>query len=277
MEENNSNPLKGKIIYHYCSPESFLKIIESKCIWLSAINNMNDYSEGNWYSKALDKVLDNKKNDFGDNNCLDVSNEFKAKNTIKYISCFSKLKDSLSQWRAYAQDGEGVAIGLSVDKIGIPFYRPNLAGIFSDLPVYLSEMRYAGLDKLVEIIDTNLSKLINEFNANIRSILFFNQFSNIVKNPAFKEEEEVRLVYAPDISKDEPVKVINPSPGLDQLKYRIASGFLTSYFEYPIKNNVFKEVVLGPKNKFTDEDIATFLRLHGLGDVTITRSSATYR
>lgn len=33
------------------------------------------------------------------------------------ITCFSKQEDKLSQWRAYGQDGYGVAIGFDLNKI----------------------------------------------------------------------------------------------------------------------------------------------------------------
>jgi len=272
--------LKGKVIYHYCNPDSFLKIIENKCIWLSANNNMNDYTErGEWFSKAFHKVLDRKKNDFGDISYQKIIDIIKTINKIKYISCFSKSKDSLSQWRAYAQNGEGVAIGFRFDETEIKIidHFPKPPTLLDELNIYLSKIEYINLDKLEMIINNSLPLCMDDNIINEELFMYLIQIYNIIKNPAFKEEEEVRLIYSPNI--DKLYKITNPLPGKNnsELKYRIASDFLTSYFEYSIKNDIFNEVVLGPKNKFTDEDIATFLGLHGLGDVKITRSSATYR
>lgn len=185
----------------------------------------------------------------------------------------------MSQWRAYAQNGEGVAIGFRFNEseIKIIEYFPEYPTLLDELNIYLSKIGYIDLDGLENIISNSLSLCMNNNRIDTALLIYFIQIYNIIKNPAFKEEEEVRLIYSPNI--DRLYKITNPLPGNNnsELKYRIASGFLTSYFEYSIKNNIFNEVVLGPKNKFTDDDIKNFLRLHNLGHVKITRSSATYR
>lgn len=34
-----------KILYHYCSVETFFNIIKNSCLWLSDIEKSNDYQE----------------------------------------------------------------------------------------------------------------------------------------------------------------------------------------------------------------------------------------
>lgn len=36
-------------VYHYCSPQSFKAIIETKSLWLTNTSTMNDTMEGIWY------------------------------------------------------------------------------------------------------------------------------------------------------------------------------------------------------------------------------------
>ena len=43
--------------------------------------------------------------------------DFIARNGLSIYFCVSKDKDVLSQWRSYANDGQGVAIGFDVDFI----------------------------------------------------------------------------------------------------------------------------------------------------------------
>lgn len=44
-------------IYHYCSTETFLRILESKEIWLSDIRHMNDAKEGLWAYELVDGFI----------------------------------------------------------------------------------------------------------------------------------------------------------------------------------------------------------------------------
>lgn len=104
------------VIYHYCSPEAFLSIAKNKKLWLSATNNMNDSAEGVWLIDTLKKVLSININPTNRTSRNAIYNYLTLNNNIKFISCFSKEYDLLSQWRAYAQDGEGVAIGFDEDK-----------------------------------------------------------------------------------------------------------------------------------------------------------------
>ena len=50
---------KTNIVYHYCSCESFEKIISNKKIWLSHYASMNDFKEikpGRTHQKTLDNT-----------------------------------------------------------------------------------------------------------------------------------------------------------------------------------------------------------------------------
>lgn len=99
------------LIYHYCSPYTFQQIIEKKCLWLSATNNMNDFAEGGWVTNALNNVIHRVTNEKNKEWIEHLLFQYNSANTPKYVACFSKDGDILSQWRAYAQNGEGVSIG----------------------------------------------------------------------------------------------------------------------------------------------------------------------
>ena len=105
----------GKIIYHYCNVESFKAIIQNKAIWLSSVYNLNDYKEIHWIK---DKVL-KKIKEYTNKNSYEKFNSFiklfENQQPTVYIASFSQGDDLLSQWRAYANDGFGVAIGFNTD------------------------------------------------------------------------------------------------------------------------------------------------------------------
>ena len=124
------NPTPPPIIYHYCSTEVMLSILDTESIWLSDSTKTNDKSEINWLlnniSDVFEECLDKLKEEFDTDVMLKVSNI--AKNMISYssfyknpnftgckmfLSCFSENGDLLSQWRAYSNNGNGVSLGFS--------------------------------------------------------------------------------------------------------------------------------------------------------------------
>lgn len=114
-------------IYHYCSLETFVQIIRNKALRLSELDKTNDYMEKKWGINFLYRVLrdelqgrgitmDLKENywysENAHNHLEQLENDIKSfLNHQTLIACFSTEKDMLSQWRAYGDDGNGVAIG----------------------------------------------------------------------------------------------------------------------------------------------------------------------
>ena len=120
------NAVTPNIVYHYCSLESFMSIINNSTIRLTNISKSNDRDEirycFNAFERALretckeftDKYIKNKEViKFFNNIRYDdlVSKAVLNDSLIYYVSCFSTESDLLSQWRGYANDGKGVAIG----------------------------------------------------------------------------------------------------------------------------------------------------------------------
>ena len=107
------DPEEHPIAYHYCDKRTFLSIISNKKIWLSDINTMNDYSEGHWgyerFIEAANRVLDTAGVEVVDQ--IDQVFSSSGLRQLFTLCCFSTNGDSLSQWRSYANDGSGVAIG----------------------------------------------------------------------------------------------------------------------------------------------------------------------
>ena len=116
-------PIPDEIFYHYCSLETLRLICESKTLRFSDINMMNDYSENIWGYRIFEKAatywlhaalpadLRGMDKAFFD----DVDKIFARTQFSQHPLLFSlsRAPDVLSQWRAYAEDGCGVAIGFS--------------------------------------------------------------------------------------------------------------------------------------------------------------------
>lgn len=287
---NNEN-----IFYHYCSLDTLHKIIEGKTIRLSNIDRMNDSNEGKDIEKFAKDIID------------DISESLKElyHNQRIYISCFSKGRDILSQWRAYGDDGRGVAIGFNLSELQIPKIILN-----EDYQLVLTHMLghaeviYTSTEKektVAKIDTTPRMRRLNPGGVQAMSTGSLNEFSEVLKlKPIFKdeyfiEEKEVRLIYYcmdSELIKNK-IKPLNYAPKSnydyklnDKFKYIVKNNQIVDYIELNIakeneniSNKLIKEIVLGPKAYIDTDDyiLRKFLKDNGLGEITISKSKGSYR
>lgn len=270
----------GNIIYHYCNIEAFRAIIQNKIIWLSSVYNLNDYKEIHWIK---DKVLKEvKKQRTKDNfNKYDVFEKLYNKQLPNvYIASFSQGDDLLSQWRAYANDGFGVAIGFNMD------YFENNNLIKTSKVLYdeqKQEEQIKDILKPLEDISNNLNFETNEFKQLCKNIISnINKLSAKSKNELFKEEQEVRIIHNPIIIDDKKNKKFIFRNNISQMKFRSVCGNLIPYFELKFDKEIENtpaiiEIIKGPKNKFIDQELKIFLASNGFYSVNIKNSKSSYR
>lgn len=78
-----------RIVYHYCSIETFFAIITNKCLRLSDLNKTNDYMEKKWTLKLIDSVLIKSLKDWKIN--IDIKEEFwYSQDTKSHLDFFKK-------------------------------------------------------------------------------------------------------------------------------------------------------------------------------------------
>ncbi|AGK97705.1 DUF2971 domain-containing protein [Clostridium pasteurianum] len=308
MDNNSSD-----IIYHYCSTDTFMKIIENKTIRLSNIFKMNDPLEINYLLDDLDKkVLDfYKKNsyefesldlkddieiseEFLSTLISDIKEEIKELEYISYIACFSssRKKDYLSQWRAYGNDGYGVALGFDnnvLHNIVKQVNEKNLNFIFG-----ITKIGYSPNEKLNFIKDQLIRSIFRSLKNGARNQNYKNgncSYKNIVltdalhsisailinainyKNKDFKDEDEWRIylttfingIYSEsfcDFNED----IICGDYTFKNQRFRNDNNKLISYIDFCFgKTKIIKEIVIGPKSRIDKDDIdlRMFLRNNG--------------
>lgn len=268
------------IIYHYCNVEAFRAIIQNKTIWLSSVYNLNDYKEIHWITdKVLKKIKEytNKDNYEKFNSFIKY---FENQQPNVYIASFSKGDDLLSQWRAYADDGYGVAIGFNAK-----YFKENNLIKTSEV-LYDENMQEIEIDKILKPL-VNLddkidfeSKQFEEYCENI--INEINNLSARSKNELFMEEHEVRLIHNPIIIEDNKTKKFIFKDHISTMMFRAVCGNLIPYFELKFDyfnelNPPIVEIVKGPKNKFINQEIKIFLANNGFYNVNIKGSKSSYR
>jgi len=167
-------------LYHYCSTDTFFKILNSKTIWMSDIFSMNDYLEFIWFFEIIKKHKESK---FYDMVFRIIQEKLNNENFV-FISCFSEESDLLSQWRGYSDDGKGFSIG---------FNKSILEQLGS-----LEKIQYCSLSSVPQTItdeinidlsgEIGLARLSFEYNQLIE------KYAPIVKNHKFSEESEWRMI-----------------------------------------------------------------------------------
>lgn len=187
----NYDPAINPILFHYCDLDTFLSIIQNRTLRFSDLNTMNDFSEGHWaydrFVEAVNAALSAYPNEFFED--LDiVFSQFQLK-MLPTISCFSTDGDVLSQWRAYADDGKGISVGFSgkklmklATKIGKVVYQVD------------QQVEFFGLLMAFIFPVWQKSKKAKSKQTFQEALLLLLSDASLMKNPAFQEEKEVRLV-----------------------------------------------------------------------------------
>ena len=232
---------KINTIFHYCSVDTFNLVISNKCIRVSDLNKTNDYMEKEWASDTILNILQDEFVKLGVTINLDEDykywngvdshrkflekkiNEFRASSDPILITCFSKNSDKLSQWRAYGEDGYGVAIGFDLNKIrllqdkGYNIYVKDVIYNEKKQGIEISKAIKQSVNYMKELFNGDDARISDDFNEYF--IYEFDAFCEVIvdklepiscyiKNPAFIEEEEIRIIYNPGL---------DPEPGADQI------------------------------------------------------------
>jgi len=284
-------------LYHYCSLDTFLKIVESKEIWLTNIFCMNDSAEHYWLrdiAKAeLDRRMAKDTSGRNDGRARSVSESLAEKlrskedNTDVYCFCVSELIDSFVHWREYADHGRGVAIGFAREFLRAAAKEYVRRGLRFEPVIYdcTEQKRIVNLildSAMSEDVDTQESSAPAEWMEQLPSWFAESgiwSWAAQCKNPLFAKERELRLVY--DASMD-------TARSLGQRKYRNSGDTPVPYYALPLEPlpqmgslPVIYEVVLGPKcnQEFNESTVRNILSDHGynVAFLHVWRSSGTYR
>jgi len=315
-------------IYHYCSIETMYSIISNKTIRLSDLNKTNDYMEKRWTLNLIERSLVEafKENEIkidlyekyfyedGINSHIayikSFIEEYICDSSPILISCFSRNKDKLSQWRAYGQDGYGVSIGVDLNKIEKLQTRKSeiiVEDVCYDENEQIETIKLDILEAIIymkNMFENDSVRVSDDFNEYFREefdafcevvIPLIDISSTYIKNPAFIEEDEIRIIYNPNLFeeinyKDEEeynrffknihkVNLFEVYPLKFDSKNNQIIGYTDISFKKLIKDLIINEIVIGPKSKLTSNDLYFLLVANGYNanEICISNSTASYR
>lgn len=245
---------ESKILYHYTSMNTLLKILQdveknSKVTLRGThIEFLNDKAE---FSTAVKIIIDavaeyekinsanvtNKLTHKLDEEIMKRLTNFEAK--APFVTCFSEDPDSLPMWTHYADNGQGVALGIKY----IDDWEPisDHANLAWGLCTYDNEKL---LGELKQTFIPNLFKNIEIFdNRGIYSKGDYTDLSKclcIVKHPGFAYEKEIRLIKLCATKKSN--YKISPY----EIKLRENKGLLIPFIEHHLPKEILQEIHIGP-------------------------------
>lgn len=230
-------------IYHYTTQLGLLGIIEERKIWATMSRYLNDVSEFVLAQEVARKVVTDRKKFEPDLSIQKLLDDLKIaidNSGINVCVCaFSANGDSLSQWRAYSAGGTGYAIGFDPEKLRNAAIQ---SGYILAPCVYEEGEQLSLMNRIVqETLDENVILLkegtYTDFPGGNFSY-YLNRYALIIKNAAFKEEQEWRLISRPTGYKKDGVSF---RPGLSTIIPYQAISITDKNDQLPINN-----VVVGP-------------------------------
>jgi hypothetical protein len=285
IQDRFYTPKDNELIYHYCSPHAFTEIIRTRTMWHSAYYTLNDLSERSWAYSVFDYTLNKIKDVVGDKfaDTVRAIVNMALEPSLTMISSYSLDADVLGQWRAYADNGQGFAIGFNANQIEMP---AKPLRVLYDEDAQMEEL-LGNLRHIHQYEKSNGFRFDKAFQDHI-----FNIGLDLAayKHPSFSAEKEIRRVHVSGLVPGGKSIKILPQGAIDQqgkrlsqpveIRFRIRDGVLIPYVALDYSNqgqlSPIKEVVLGPRNQNHQTSVEIFLNTVGINDVTVRRSVVPY-
>ena len=293
--EEQAKEVVGRPLYQYTNTAGLKGIFESQQMWFTDYRFLNDPSElSHGMNMARDMLLD-AETDLDGRACwfLKCASDMFCRENVEatlafFVASFSRARDDRGQWRAYADNGRGFAVGFAPRMFRIedePNPSPDesafLGSVLYDVGDVLSRHRLA-IDEATNIFLTAVKAqaplmadkatgvaFIQEFSRHlIASPLIWNALTS--KHPAYAHEQEVRLLMMGTTDKLAPF-----------IKTRSRGSEIVPYIPHPWnvrEPGAIVEVLIGPAAPPGAEDaVRTMLATYGLKDAEVERSDIPYR
>jgi hypothetical protein len=259
------------VVWHYTTGDALLSIVASDTLYATQVSCLNDSTELRYAAQLFrDAFLDLKNaNTFPEEapyleRIIKTTAEEPALSphlpSWWFVTCFSKDKDDLSQWRAYSGSGNGYAIGFVAGRLMLPSHalvRVNYDGashktLAATVATTTLQFIREGLEKRNDDSPDVREAWVTEFLADWNLRLGF--LGPVVKDPSFRSENEYRIVHQLQWAE------------LHKLRFRQGPTLMSRHLPLVFQFLPLAEVMLGPSHRHREisrVSILTFMQQHG--------------
>jgi hypothetical protein len=199
-------------VWHYTNGSGLVGILQSGQIFATQVACLNDSTETLYAQRLYKASLLEVEKQYSDNQVVQslfkhFATEFQDDSTTAasspskfFVACFTQKKNDLSQWRAYSDAGgeNGFAIGFRVG--GLFGGNRLVVRVNYDRDLHLAlagEVAEATVNYFLKGLEDDPSRSSDTW-----AVEFFEAWdeqiyglSPIIKDPGFKEEDEIRIVH----------------------------------------------------------------------------------
>lgn len=266
----------GRILYHYSDYIALTGIITKAEMRVNNILNMNDLSEMSYFLKHVSDEIIEMMGPAPNEKIIEKMNETAEYYMSRrfqysaYAACFSLYEDDAAQWARYGNQGRGVCIGFDEDmlkKIIVPGM--TLENVYYDADQKSHELASEFLSFIREnetaILDESISdELMERYGGMLRKTLLC---SAAYKHPSFACENEVRMLFWPELTYIEGMK-----PG-----YHITAERIKKYYPLNLRQlcaragvgfeDLFVSIKVGPESTQSPEILADYFCSMGMSEI----------
>lgn len=284
-------------LFHYTSLNGFISIIETQSFYCTNVNFLNDSKEFKYGVETILKAVENLTTNKNSSILEKIKDNIELLlKSDKYVTCFSKEGDSLSQWRAYGNDGKGISLGFKFSDLTGSFDK-YLTGSHIE---YVEKTQLEIIEEFIRLIIEFYKKVEAKYNWNGQDfnnlvskviIKFLNNVIHAYKHPSFIDEKEYRLQLEIDgnLYKKGDIDILFKASENLIIPYTIIKNSYTAYLEtkepnetepiFGVKKLPLNKIIIGPNLDFDIVKIGLeqFLINKGYENVEIIKSEVPYR
>ncbi|MFC1626217.1 DUF2971 domain-containing protein [Pseudomonadota bacterium] len=204
---NSSRREPPSLLYHYTDAKGLIGMCETGKMWASRYDYLNDPIEDKYgrdlIATVFRRTAEEQTNADIKKFFLSIATGYSDKapgfESHWYIISFSEDGDDLSQWRSYADDGNGYSLGFGVNGDS------GLNGEFLHPVCYNKNNQMEMIEEIAKLCIEHFKKEV------VTPVLFTSAFYQIapvlsalsitMKQPAYKAEKEWRYVWQPEKNK----------------------------------------------------------------------------
>ncbi|WP_052131584.1 DUF2971 domain-containing protein [Planococcus sp. CAU13] len=280
--QNENSP--DDVLYHYTSLTSLMGMVESRKIWMSKADFLNDSSEMIYFADILRNSIVNMKAENRneswqryiwqfEKSMYTFLRDIREDGLEVYVFSLSHNKDSLALWYNYAQ-GDGYNLGFKTENLlkkddGIADFFNIIHGYVlyreEDQEKFLNECLRSAYEWIAEQPEQQSEGAIQGYFE-----ILLTACATFFKNPAFKSEEEYRLA------------AITGNDRQQKVEFRARHGIIIPFIAVDLGETLpISEVTIGPKNNIdvAQKGMEYYLKSKGfdLKKVKVSKSIAALR